>query len=647
MAYRTFRNEPYYDRPEIDVFPKTIALLQVAEQARQRERLQNKALAASYKADKLTSKFNADQEKLNYLSEANTQNAVADIRRYGFITPQTRDSLSRAMGYKQLSDAQWQMKEDLEKSINDRVIRGPKPEKNYYNKAYDEQRLVDASYGKHDDPNDQVDYNNRADRLHQFANTIGTDYIHGFNKEAYLNDYVDEYKNAYIKNSDTDKSGVKSSTKTTAIFWDKNGVPKVTDDHAIEYLNSSPDIKEHYKQVVDLDLVDDLRKMAARGVKWAQETDPESGVKMLREHPELNEENKTLPGERERSLALKDLERQQRVSLDNSHDYSKYRDESGLGINNKNVTHSYTYHEGDLSGPGGVMPLKTGKNFTIATTSPDRADVYSGKTSHGMRGKIDLSVEGYQLVPVTSDNSVLPIKTGSIQEFIQSINNLPYSYADPSKPGAVTDMKVALRGTSIDKAKLIQKSRFAEKDLNNQIAAARQALDYDKAQSLEQQRDMIKQVNKFMEKDELTEQEESQLQSILPYIGIEGIEHNELVVANTQDLATVKSVTGGFDLSDRNRWSPEMKQAQQAFQQWKDRAKANGYKDTPEQKKVKGKKYEQNVKEISGSTKKPSTGASQQLPMVASDEDYKKIPPGGTYQHMDENGNVITRIKPK
>ena len=113
MAYRTFRNEPYYDRPEIDVFPKTIALLQVAEQARQRERLQNKALAASYKADKLTSKFNADQEKLNYLSEANTQNAVADIRRYGFITPQTRDSLSRAMGYKQLSDAQWQMKEAL------------------------------------------------------------------------------------------------------------------------------------------------------------------------------------------------------------------------------------------------------------------------------------------------------------------------------------------------------------------------------------------------------------------------------------------------------------------------------------------------------------------------------------------------------
>ena len=69
MAYREFHNEPYYKQPEIDLFPKTLALLQTVAATRMRQQQHNWDLAANYKQDKLESKFTNDQKFLNDVSQ--------------------------------------------------------------------------------------------------------------------------------------------------------------------------------------------------------------------------------------------------------------------------------------------------------------------------------------------------------------------------------------------------------------------------------------------------------------------------------------------------------------------------------------------------------------------------------------------------
>lgn len=576
MAYREFENSPEYIAPDVDLFPKTLQLLQTAQLTRQRQQQQNRSLAATYQADKLQSKFTTDQEELNHLSNANTQEATRDMLTHGVLTKPTREKLSRATGYKQESDAQWQLKEDLEKGINDRVIRGPKAEKNYYDKSYDQQQLIDAAYGKHDE---RVTWNDRASRLNAVASSVGSNMIHGFNKEAFVNDYVDELKTQERDNTSKSTSGVKTGSKVSAVFFDNNGVPKVTDDHAIQMLDSSPDLKERYKQEVDLELLDDARKMmATKDGGWVKSLTPEQVVQKFREDPSLNTESKLTPGERERTLAKHDLEKRQRINLANSYDAGEQKDPSGVGITNDKLAHSFSFHSDNFAGPGGVLPLKTGKNFTIASTSPDRTDISNGQTTHSMKGKRDFAVEGYQLVPTFNNNEPLNLTSKTPDEMVAEIKKIPLDQFNPANPKHLTDMKLALRGTSIDKAKLLQKSYSEERSLNRRIAdAVKNNLPADQIEALEKQRDAVKKINAYTGKDELTSEENSDFQSLLPFIGIDGIEYNELVQANPSDIANVKAVTGGFDPSNKKNWDEGMTKVQQAFNQRKQEAISKGY----------------------------------------------------------------------
>lgn len=575
MAYREFRNAKTYEAPEIDILPKTIAVVQSAVQQRARAQQQNRNLAATIKADKAATKFTTDSLDINHRNNIGVQMATNDMMKYGFLQPETSDFLARIRADDQLSANQYIKTEAIRKQIDNHKISGPKQGGNYYNRSYDDARWVKSAWG---DQDERVYWGNRDERLDELASTIGKDYINSFNKEAFLNDYIDELKTQTRSKDSKGQSGIKTGSKVTAVFFDDNGVPRVTDKHAIQALDSSPDLRERYKQEVDLSLLDDAKKMmATKEGEWLKGMTPAQIIEAFRDDPSLNTESKLKPGQRELQLAKQDLERRQRVSLDNSYDAGDYTDESGLGITNKKVGHSYTFHAGNFAGPGGVLPLKTGKAFNIPSTSPNRVDLNTGRVSHSLKGKRDFNVEGYELVPVQAGNNPMKIEASSPDEYIEQIKKIPLSAFDPSNANHIQGMQVGLRGTTFDKARIIQATFDAERPLNKQYAEAVKAGDEETMARIDKQKEAINKLRQQAGQDELDEEDTAEFQSLLPFLGIEGIEYNELILANPQDIANVKAVTGGFDISNPKNWDENMVRVKQAFEQRKAEAERANY----------------------------------------------------------------------
>lgn len=425
MAYREFQQQKYYEQPEVDFFPKTLALLQTAQQVKQRQQQQNRALAATWQADKLASSFTTDQNDLNNLSADVTNSAINDFRNFGYLSAATREKQNRALGYKQLSDAQWKKKEDLENFINTFTIKGPKAGANYYDKAKDQQTLIEMAYGN---PNEVVNWGNREERLNQAAATLGKDYLNAFNKEAFLNDYVDELKTSIHNQDVKNQAGVKSGNKITAVFFDENGVPKVTGNHAIQFLDSSPDIRERYKQEVDMELLDDARKIAAtKEGAWLKDLAPDQIIDAFRTNPALNTESKLKPGEREAELARKDLERKQRISLDNSYDAGDFSDQKSKGITSQKYSvGTSNFDPNSYGGQGGVFVSKDTKIPGIAIQVKGPAfDKNKNRVTGNPDSDRSMNVTSYNLGLVDQNGVPLNIPGATVDEQLAYVRSIP------------------------------------------------------------------------------------------------------------------------------------------------------------------------------------------------------------------------------
>lgn len=593
-------------------------MLQQAMALRGRQQQQNRALAATYQADKLASNFTTDQEELNYLTRANTQSAVKDFMNQGTISPSTRNSLARAQGYKQISDAQWKMKEDLEKAINDRVIRGPKPEKNYFKKDIAQQKLVEAAYGT---PEERVTWNERGQRLNKIANDIGNDYINEFNKDAFISDYIDELKSQSIRKEFTGESGTSSDKKITAVFFDKNGVPKVTDEHAISFLNSSPDIQQRYKQEVDLQLIDDARKMAAtKEGAWIGDLlkkDPALVIQAFRENPSLNTESKMTPGDRERELARKDLEAKHRISLDNSYDASKYDADSARGITSKDFGLEHAFNKNSFGGVGGVLinkktgtkgvPIKIGKAFDkngMAVTGNDN----SPRT---------IFVDTYNLLPVDrSTGKPIDISGQSVDEQISKLNALP----DAAFKNL--DLKTVIHGKSYNTADLdqarkeYQKLRLTPEDMMNDAERKRFGELGATLQELDQNPELAPEI-------------------VQAKLGVVVEDLLKPLDRGTTETKEIQGKLGKFDITDPKRWSDDQKKLAAAFEARKAQASQSGF---GVQQKIEATKSNLKKMEVISGKKKES-----ETPRVTSQAEYDALPPGA--QYMDPDGNVRTKKK--
>lgn len=604
MAYRTFHEEPSYAAPDIDYFPKTIALLQTAALQRQKQQQNNRQLAATYQADKLASKFTTDQEDLNHLSASLTQEATSDLKNYGILSPQTRDKQSRGLGYKALSDAQWQMKEDLEKSVKDRVIKGPKSEKNYYIPAHDQQQVINASYGDHENPEDRVNWQNRGERLQKVGESIGKNYINSFDKDAFVNDYVDEQKTQMRSKDSKNTSGVKTGNKVTAVFFDENGVPKVTDKHAIDFLDSSPDIKQRYQQEVDLELMDDLRKMNAKGVEWTKDISPAEAIKKLREDPSLNTESKIKPGERERDLAKKDLERRQKINLDNSYDAGSAEPGHERGLTSKDYGLENSYNKNDFGGPGGVfinkktgtkgIPIKIGRAF----------DKTSGTITGNDKSTRTLFADSFNLLPVDNKTGkAIQIPGQSVDDQIKAINEAPDDFFKDVSLETVVHGK-SYNTSDLDKSRQeYQELKLTPEDQMN----PEQRMRFGELGATLQELDMNPELAPEIIKKKLGVEVEDILKPIKP---------------GTNEAKEIRGKLGTFDITDPKNHDDDQKRLVAAFNKRKREAEASQYGIQE-----KNQRYKDNVEKIQKLTGK--------LPTVGTQEDYDKLPAGSEYLGPD------------
>lgn len=548
MAYREFQTEPFYKAPKIEFFPKTTAtlltLLQTGMQQRMQRQRQNIQLAATYKADQLSSKFTTDQAELNHLSNANTQSAVRDFRELGNLSPSTRERLSRAQGYKALSDSQWQMKEDTEKNINDRVIKGPKSGANYYDKSYDAQNLVDAAYGKE---GEDVTWETRGDNIQKVSSNIGKNLIFGFNKEAFLNDYVEEKKTETRGKDSKGISGVKVGSKVTAVFLDKDGVPKVTDEHAIQFLDSSPDIRERYKQEVDLELMDDAKKMAAtkEGRDWLNTLPPGTNIaQVFREHPELNTQSKITPGERERTLARTDLEKKQRVSLDNSYDASGHDPDAVKGITSKVYTVAPSFDRTAVGGSGGKFTSKSGDKTGMMISLKGKAyDINEGRNTGNDRSSRDAVIKSYNLALVNKSGIPFNIPAQTPQEFAKAISDMKPEEFFPLQ------LKTVIKGQAFNRADVLSQARVERDKLA--VTANKSAEQEAQQKSLANVIEMAS-VNPDLEPEII----QAALKSVLGTV-VEDIV--KVVEPKDPETIDIQNKLGTFNITDKKHWSDDDK----------------------------------------------------------------------------------------
>lgn len=453
MAYRQFRNEPYYEAPEVDLFPKSMALIQTYAQQKLAQQRQDKALAANWQADQQSSKFNVDAEKFGILAQDLTRKGVQDFKNYGQLSTDTKIDAERHKMYANQSAAQYERYNKVREAINKIQWNGPDG-KNYFNPKIALAKWDTANYGT---PEEEVDWRNRADRQEKVLPTLEEDVINNFNHGEYLQNYVKDYGKETVTNIDKNAAGVKIAKSTTAIFRDDNGVPNVTGKHAKEFLDSSEWVNKYYNKVVDTQIIDDVNKIMAHPKNYDEKLvsalgsmTPDEQITFLREHPEENPINKLSPADRQLKLAQEDLAERQRVSLKNEHDYSDidetYRDKAKGITSDKYTVDEGSFDPTDLGGLGqGFRNLKsqTGNLGPVVNiTMP--YDKTNNKILGNDRGTIPTHVQGW----------VLGLSRGGVQ--VQIPGNTPdekikYLESQPAYFWKDIEVGPILQGKSINK----------------------------------------------------------------------------------------------------------------------------------------------------------------------------------------------------
>lgn len=560
MAFRRFYESPI---PEAIGMPHTMQalsnLVATAGRQRQADQTARRNALAQYKEDHFASKFNSDQEDLNLLARDITTQAVNELSQYGTTSPQVAEKKTRALGYKNQSDAQWQMLQDIDKAITStEFLTGGK---NYYNPAYDTQRLLDAAYGK---DGERVTWMNRGDRLQNISRTIGTDMINSFDKEGYLSDYVQNLKSESREKRTKGVSGIETSSKIDAVFLNKDGVPQVTDEHAIDYLSSSPYVATRYQQELNQKLLDEAQKIKASPEgAWTKDLSDEQIIAELRNNPSKNTINRTAPGVRERELARMDLEKKQRQNISNSYDAGGFDADAGRGITSKFFTVAPSFDRTDFGGSGGKLTSKSGDRtgITISLKGP-AFDTNANDMTGNDRSARDFKVNSYNLLPIKNGVPV-NVKVNSTKEYIDYINKLPLEEI------ANMQLKTVIKGQAFNKPEILSNARVKRdvlaaspdqtEETKNKIAAIDKVLE-------------MSQTNPDLEPEVL----QSALRSVLGTV-VEDLV--KVVEPRDPETIDIQNKLGQFNITDPKNYSSDDKAIADAWNKRKAQAEQKAKED--------------------------------------------------------------------
>lgn len=584
MAYRQFRNENTYEAPNLaPIVDSTTQAISGLFRSIAKEKADRRRAADQFSYDLDKGEYENDTKILTELAKNVTGRAKQEIRQTGRISPQTESQMKEGLGWQTASKNQLDRAKTLRQNITDKGTRDP-----YYNPEPDLNKILSATHGENND----VDFRTRGERLAQAEKSIGGADTFRFNK--YRADYVKAI-GAQSKEVASENGQTKNSIFNKATFWDqKTGKPGVTDDHAIDFLNSDRRVSDFYDAKVDSQITDEIKKMKSSGDKrtdWMNGLSDEEIKDTLIKDPSKNIINKTNYGARVRSMAKEDLQEADRIDSKTSFERKDDEDTNNSGgrWKNKNILHTNainsfaqqakssttgTFQPVTTYGPGGRFTQKSGRPIQIDTSNPVRSNITSGLTTKNNKGSLRLNLTGYQLMPVKRGGAPFALTSGTIDGMIEEVNKLPLEYFDPNgKIGLQPNLKMGLNGYTVNEAGVLGDVNERMMDISSQIADARSSNDTEKLRSLQDLEFSLNELKSMISGD----YNEQELILAANKAGIRKTKEDLIIPADDADVATVKNITAGFNLKDKSYWSPEMISLEEAYQKRYNEAKEKGF----------------------------------------------------------------------
>lgn len=492
----------------------------------------------------------------------------SDFRNQGSPSNQLLQMEEQGRRYKADMDAQYKRFTDLNDRINKRAT-----EDAYYDPEIDKKTLEGAAFGDGD-----IDFRTRGGRLDDASQFIGSD-PRSFRLDNYTADYI---KNRGTKEMETRSplgaDGSRTYSYKTPFVDPKTGKPGVTNEHAIEFLHSKPDVLARMQWDVDQDLLDDvegivqLAKKNDGRAKWAKGMEPEEVLMQIKTNGNLNPFEKTNYNDLVLNKAKKKLTDMSDIAQKTLVDYKK---SSGEGsVTNDNIGHSETFHNNatnvslpgglgpqnpnaakNVAGPGGLLMIKkgvsAGKPIVIEAASRNAYNYATGKSSR-RPGASKFNLTGYQLVPYTSEGRLFPIEASNTDELKQKIEAMSPEQMRQMAP----NMSVAMQGYSVDDSKFLSDISNRSLKLSEELGDAIENGDTQLQNKLQQQIDQLKQLQNVYNSNTLSDDDISNLAA---QSGIKSIRNDQLIQAEPNDLDKIKTITGGLDLKDKSKWNQDMR----------------------------------------------------------------------------------------
>lgn len=583
MAYREFHVEKHYEAPNLDGFldQYTQAVTNMFHSMSQNV-MQRRKASDQFSYDLNEGKYENDTKILTEVAKNVTDRARQEMRKSGRVSMETDNLMTQGKGWMQMSKNQF----DRAKSLNDAIRSKTDP---YYNPEPDLSLVQEATHGKDND----IDFRTRGERLTEAEKQLGG--VNTFRFDKYRADYV-KAQGPQSKEVETPLKNGSSVTKyNQATFWDEErGTPGVTDKHAIRFIDSDRRVAQYYDDRISKELDQEISAMKASGdqrVSWMKDLSNAEIKNELINNPAKNLINKEEYGVRVRNKAKEDLREADRINSKVS--YTSLQDDknnSGGRWSNQNILHDNSINSfaqeaksestGKMEavttyGPGGRFTQKSGKPIQVDTTNPIRTDINTGVTTRNNKGSLRFNMTGYQLMPVQKGQAPFVLKSGDVNGMIEEINNMPLSYFDPSgKVGLQPEMKVGMNGYTINEAGVLNDVQDQLVNLSSEIAAARKTGNLEEIAKLENMEFSLNELKEMISSGDYDQQD---LILAGNKAGVRKVQQNWIIPADDSDVATIKNVTGGFNLKDKSYWSPDMQAVDVAYKRRYEQAVKDGF----------------------------------------------------------------------
>jgi len=564
--YRTFRNEPTYEAPDVShVLANTMGTLHQIMRENALDRKARRTAAERFKLDSVKGHYASDRDALDESAREITGRAIKELRDHGQLSAETALMMEDRKSLADRSRIDYETAKNIRNQIKERSIRDK-----YYDGKVDDDKLIKAEY--------DGGISDRNDRIQAVAGQLGQ--IDTFNKSRFLADYIQKQKLNTLTNV-TEKSGVKNTKMTSAIFMKPDGTPGVTDEHVIDYFNSDPRLDEHYTMQVDKQLGNEIKKMRSLGnddrVSWLKGMDDEEAKAALIEHPELNIVNGTPLAERKKELAKSDLSAGQDLNRKTAVDYSDQYGANGGKFNNTKIgyqptTISQAINFKTINGAKQVGTvgadltyIDKGAPIKFVTNTPIRANVGTGEVDTKASDNLEFNLTNYGLYIYDDKGQLYPISGNNIEEMKSSIDAIPDRYFDKNATHPLNpQMSVGLNGYAINKSKLINQSLQKASSLAEEYNKAVDSGDDIKAGQLQKR---MTEIDKIRSMAGNADVDDLQLLMTGKQLGISGIQNDYIIKASDQDLAKLRSITNGLDLRDENKWTDDMRELNEHYRQ--------------------------------------------------------------------------------